>query len=484
MTKDKVKRINVMLIGVGPHAQKVYVPWLAKNRETHNLDLRLAVELKAQTTKTKQTFEKYGLTPEVFFIDPLTRDQIDDELGKELDALVAKNQINAVIIATEPSTHKPFALWALRNDLHILMDKPISTVPNASNDPQAARKILEDYYELNKVYLEKQHQNKNLLFSVNVQRRYHPGFGIVLEKLAEVSQSTNCPVTSIQSSHGDGQWRTPDEIVDIAYHGFTNGYGKVSHSGYHFFDIIGQFLKFGTPVSKRPDSMEVFTTFSKPSDYIHQFNLDDYNRAFGEGFAPKYTTNEFLQLTKNFGEIDSHSLMRFFQDKATMTTVELSLLHNSLSQRAWVQAHEDLYKGNGRVKHEYHNVQQGPFQSIQIHSYQSKDEHENNTNDDYAIGGNNHFDVYVFRNTRMVDGKQFERFSIDELLGDGDTSELLTTITKGEVLVEFFEHIHGTWDKPLRSGLNDQWLGVTIMSSAYLAGAQGNIIRREVSYEG
>lgn len=478
------KQINIMLIGVGPHAQKVYVPWIAKHGAEFNTSLKVAIELKSQAQKTEQVFKKYKLAPDTFFIDPLLSDSVEGKLREALNDLALEHQIDAVIIATEPSTHKPFGMWALENGLNILMDKPVSTEPNASNDPAAARQILKDYEELNTAYRTKKAQNANLLFSVNVQRRYHPGFNIVMNKIKEVAEKTNCPVTSIQSSHGDGQWRTPDEIIDITYHGFTNGYGKASHSGYHFFDIIGQFLKAGTPPMKRPDTMEVFTTFSKPADYIRQFNLEDYKKAFRGEYTPKYTTEQFLEATKNFGEIDSHSLIRFLQDEATITTVDLSLLHNSLSQRSWIQAREDLYKGNGRVKHEYHCLQQGPFQSIQIHSYQSKSEHENNTVDDYAIGGNNHFDVYVFRNEKMVGGKKFEKFTINELLGDGDTSELLTTITKGDVLVEFFSHIHGDRKEPLRSDLSDQWLGVSLMSSVYLAGVEHNVIKRSVSYDG
>lgn len=479
---NTVKQINVMLIGVGPHAQKVYVPWMAKHGSKHNISLKVTIELKSQTARTKQVLSKHGLKPNMIFIEPLLSDKVGSKFGKQLNNLVLEHQIDAVIIATEPSTHKPFGMWALENELNVLMDKPISTRSNASNNPVAARQILKDYDELNATYKQKKSQNPNLLFSINVQRRYHPGFDVAIEKLGEIAKKTNCPVTSIQSSHGDGQWRTPDEIIDITYHGFTNGYGKVSHSGYHFFDIIGQFLKAGTPASKQSDSMEVFTVLSKPADYIRQFNMNDYRKTFKGEYEPRCSTGEFLKATVNFGEIDSHSLIRFLQDEATITTVDLSLLHNSLSQRSWVQAREDLYKGNGRVKHEYHSLQQGPFQSIQIHSYQSKSDHEINTEDDYAIGGNNHFDVYVFRNEKMIGGKKFEKFSIDHLLGEDDASELLTSITKGDVLVEFFNHLHRTLKHPLRSDLSDQWLGVALMSSVYLSGAEHSIVKRGVSY--
>ncbi|PIP61576.1 hypothetical protein COW99_03565 [Candidatus Roizmanbacteria bacterium CG22_combo_CG10-13_8_21_14_all_38_20] len=34
---------------------------------------------------------------------------------------------------------------------------------------------------------------------------------------------------------------------------------------------------------------------------------------------------------------------------------------------------KDLYKGNGRLRHESHFIEQGPFQAISFDSYQSKE---------------------------------------------------------------------------------------------------------------
>ena len=65
------KQVNIMLIGVGPHAQKVYVPWIAKHGVEYNAVLKVAVELNSQIQKTEQTFAKYELKPDMLFIDPL-----------------------------------------------------------------------------------------------------------------------------------------------------------------------------------------------------------------------------------------------------------------------------------------------------------------------------------------------------------------------------------------------------------------------------
>ena len=99
-----------------------------------------------------------------------------------------------------------------------------------------------------------------------------------------------------------------------------------------------------------------------------------------------------------------------------MTVSSLNLSHNGFAKRHWVTAKgRDLYKGNGRVRHEYHILEQGPFQSIHYHSYQSKEVDPEQKTGLYDVGGEYHLEIYVFRNSKMIGGKPFERFNIKDL---------------------------------------------------------------------
>ena len=117
------------------------------------------------------------------------------------------------------------------------MDKPTTSEKNVSSDLKQAKKLISDYDKLAKIYIEAK-KKKHIVFSLMSQRRYHPLYKIMREKVIEIFNETNCPITSIQTSHSDGQWRTPSEIIDLEYHGYNLGYGKCSHSGYHCMDII------------------------------------------------------------------------------------------------------------------------------------------------------------------------------------------------------------------------------------------------------
>jgi hypothetical protein len=124
------------------------------------------------------------------------------------------------------------------------------------------------------------------------------------------------------------------------------------------------------------------------------------------------------------------------------------------------------------VKHESHVIQQGPFQCIQVHSYQSNDKHDISTKEDDLWGGNNHFDIFVFRNSDMY-GKgcaPLKQYSLrdKELFAGYDENDLVHNISKEFSVLEFIKYIRGDIHKSqLISNIDDHALPVKIMSSIY-----------------
>lgn len=73
--------------------------------------------------------------------------------------------------------------------------------------------------------------------------------------------------------------------------------------------------------------------------------------------------------------MDLSTIVTLKKDNVAIGNITINLLHNGFARRTWLNPGDDLYKGNGRVKHEHYSIQQDSFQNIQIHSYQSKDKH-------------------------------------------------------------------------------------------------------------
>lgn len=408
--------MNLLIIGVGHHARRIYIPCLI-NRVVDNI---YGLDLLQEKEVINNYIDKNNYPVKMYYLDGDSNlSKIEKDSLKIIDNIVKDNNINCVIISTDPLTHYKYAKWALKKGLHILMDKPTTSERNVSSNLNQAKKLISDYNKLANIYI-KAKKKKHVIFSLMSQRRYHPLYKIMKEKVVEVFNETNCPITSIQTSHSDGQWRTPNEIIDLEYHGYNLGYGKCSHSGYHSMDIINWLISSTESISKKITGVEVFTSFLRPSDFLHQINYSDYGKIFSDfNKINKYSDKDFLSRTKKFGEIDAFSNITFMSGKNVQALASMNLIHNGFSQRGWLSSlNKDLYKGNGRVRQEQYIVEQGPFQSISLITYQSQEICEK-TEDLFSIGKEFHIELHVFRNSNL-----FNHWKTHEVFNMRDYSEM------------------------------------------------------------
>lgn len=486
-------QVKLVLVGCGPHAQRVYLPALRRFSKELGARLSLVIDLKSQEDTIRTAIAACELHPAAWFIDPF-RGSLPPVLAGELSAFAARERVTGVIVATEPLTHRAYADWALRQGLSLLLDKPITTRENATSDLAEADGIEEDYRHLYRLYETAQARGPTA-FVVNAQRRFHPGFHLAEQLLAEVGSKTNCPVTFVQSYHCDGQWRFPAEIVTQDYHPYFRGYGKASHSGYHIFDAAYRLYAASGVTDKFADEMEIVSSFIQPAGFLSQLTQEDYENLFGTQYrcVRRWSDDDLRCMVANLGEIDVSAGVRLIKGGNAVANLSINLLHNGFARRTWVRPGADLYKGNGRVKHEHHNVQQGPFQNIQIHSYQAKDVHDHGGPDEDGLGGNNHFEIYVFRNpfvSGKADSLQVYRLpDIKRGAGEDGGAALVTERVKHEVVREFIEFLLGHRPKKsLRSALEDHLVPVQLMSGVYRSHVQRGqganpVVVKAISFE-
>jgi len=437
------------------------------------VELALVIDLKSQESFVRDAIAtKLGQDPEIWFIEPF-QDSLPTSLERKLSSFVKRQEITGVIIATEPLIHRAYAEWALQNELSILIDKPISAREHSASEMSSAQGIMDDYILLLKQYRALQ-QTRETAFVVNSQRRFHPGFLFVEKLLKEIGERTNCPVTFMQSYHCDGQWRFPSEIVTQDYHPYCFGYGKASHSGYHIFDIMYRFYIAADIEDKIADSMEIVSSFVQPNGFIKQFASNDYLSLFGDHYetVKQWTDEQLREIYQNFGEIDLSAMVTLKKDEEAIANFNINLVHNGFARRTWILPGQDLYKGNGRVKHEHHNIQQGPFQNIQIHSYQAHDKHDEANGLEDFLGGKNHFDIYVFRNPLVSDSEEsLKVYRLNEVFSSElmpSESMIVTELVKHSVVEEFISYLTGQKEKSeLRSQIEDHIVPVQLMSGIY-----------------
>ena len=207
----------------------------------------------------------------------------------------------------------------------------------------------------------------------------------------------------------------PSEYLSRENHLYKYGYGKLFHSGYHFIDLLTWFLEINNLAKdKKINNAEMFCSTFNPVDALNVINNDDYKNIFKTEKFEK-TFENYEKDLKDYGELDFHSIINFKNNDKIITNCTLNLMQSGFSRRSWCYLPKDIYKGNGRVRHERLNIHVGPLLNIQIYSYQAyeisdKDKPLNNN-----IGSVEHFEIYIFRNSKIIGGKPFELIDIANL---------------------------------------------------------------------
>lgn len=474
MASSRKTMVKFLLVGAGPHAKRAYIPHLNVLETEGRAALCAIVDLEGNREALSVYAAQKCPSAELVFVRPFSSSMPAD-IRSTLQQVVERLGIQVVIISTEPLVHKVYSLWAISQDLHVIMDKPVTTRVGSCTSAVAALGITEDYEEILSAYRGLQ-RRKNTFFQIYCQRRFHSGFHCTFDLIKDIAERTNCPVTNIISTHCDGMWRMPPEIVDQKYHSFSHGYGKVSHSGYHFLDMCYLLMKMGWGQKKRPDRAEVISSFITPDGFLTSLNQLDYQHLFGkpeyDAFC-RYNENELLHLTKDMGEIDASIQVTFYQGDHPIGLAQLNLQHNGFTRRSWLKAGPDLYKGIGRVKHEFHEIKSGPLQTVVIDSRQANDKHDRSLPSTSKMGSDNHFEVHVFRNSDLLDeDAPFQSYSVDDLDRRYQPKKLglYSENIKRGILDECIDFVNGNKTlAEITSNLTDHDSPVHLMSAAYLS---------------
>lgn len=397
--------MNCLLFGIGPHAKRIYIKYLLEDNQLEKLFI---VDLFSNKEKINDYMKKINLEYELILLPDCIRNSLslDKNQYNLIKEYVEKNNIKKAIISTEPRSHLMYIKFCLDLNLDIMCDKPI-TAPLYTNTKEGYNKIIAEY----ELILNKYKNSKSELFEIQTQRRAHRGYVKIKEIISDVVKKYNVPITNVTISHSDGNWNMPNEVIERENHPYKYGYGKMFHSGYHFLDLLNFFLEVNESNGFKMENKKVNVVKNTPADFYNSFNKEFFEKI---GFENNSEFFDNLELIKNFGELDMHSLIEYRdQNGFLVTTANLELTQSGFSKRSWFELPEDTYKGNGRVRHEYFNITVGPLINIKVLSFQSTEISEGNIND-FELGGLDHFEVLVFRNDKIIGGKGFERLLFTE----------------------------------------------------------------------
>ncbi len=454
-----MKNIKTVLVGLGPHAKRIYM----KCFEVNQMKPALIIDLESKKTEIEEYVKDKKLQTELFFLNEKERNAL--ELTKEDEQKIIERiqalGITHAIISTEPKAHYAYICLFLKNGIHVLVDKPLTAPIDVSTNMDMAKKIKEEYEDIKSLYCKA--KENNVILQVQCQRRWHKGYQFVHKLAEETVEKYSVPITSIQITHCDGMWNMPDEFVARENHPYKYGYGKLFHSGYHFIDLAAWFESINDKLEKKiPDNVELYATSVRPSDFMGMIDKQDYQQLFHDHRFDKIFDNIEDYNFDKYGEIDLYSLIQFKSQDKVVSTVTLNLMQNGFSRRGWNIIPKDTYKANGRVRHEYMNLEIGPLMNIQIHSYQSK-EIKDNIEGNIGVGEVEHFDIFVYRNVDLIGGVPMEKFTLNDLYNEHGSMQGYNEEAREQCFEEFIKC------KVKGNPIFEHDLGIEILTKEYEA---------------
>lgn len=418
--------MNIALFGCGPHAKRIYIGYMVR----HRLQPKLIVDTVSSKKEIESIIVKNGWQgTETYFITPSDAYVAFSEKEEgDIRNLIRSLEIHKAIISTPPEIHIAYAKMCVDEGLKILIDKPLSAPRDLSVGN--AQQIVDDLNEL------LQHDTGDNII-VQCQRRRHLGYAYIKDMIQSAEQEYGIQPHFIDIYHSDGRWDFPDEIPLLTNHPYAHGYGKLLHSGYHFIDLacyLTETFNYDSyRVSSFANTIHDFKAQVPDAFYKKMFNLD----------------NSHTPPENGYGEIDSYSLIQLERDNRAVATISMNLLHTGFSRRAWGEAKPDLYKGNGRIRHERVNIQIGPLINIQVHSYQSTELGDMNQPNPSECGGLEHFDIHIYRNSDLIGGVPFEIITLEDLEKNSATMNDIgqNEYARHQLVTDFVN------DTPSRSGI-------------------------------
>lgn len=415
---------RIVLAGLGPYARKLYYPLLERYQSAGLLTIDMVVDLESQRRVVEEYLATRTIQPRrvVLVTEDLDLDSLTAALEK--DDPLHENPAWGCIVATEPRAHQVYAEWAVRQGMHVLLEKPVTARDLRVNGPDEALGLAADHHRLNELV-----EKKGVTVVVQAQRRAHPAYRLVKEILGDIVGEFGVPITYMDIHHADGTWNMPWEFASRDGHPYKYGYGKLLHSGYHFIDLFCWLAEVNQNIGMPPDrlGLDVFAVDARSIDA--QITGDSYERLFGAARLRPYSDlpRPASLPIQPWGETDVVVLARLMNGSGVLTTAVLSLLQSSFSGRSWLELPEDTYKGNGRIRHERVTIQVGPLMAIQIHSYQ-----------DGLRDGTSPFQVVVHRNRELVGGEAVTRMTMrSEEDGSVAASDSLNIRAREQILQDF-----------------------------------------------
>jgi hypothetical protein len=253
----------------------------------------------------------------------------------------------------------------VENGINILCDKPLIVVPNSSWDMNQAMLIEQRFQSLLDKVKKNQKQNPNYRFCTPLRRRALTPFVKIANNLSKIHSETNQGLTYMTAIINGGVHRYPVEFLKGGAHGYIDGVGSLSHSSYHYLDVIAWYLQ-----SAPGDIATIELTLpyvSRVGDYLRK---QGYQHLMHINNEDPSVVVDGVELTNSIlnAELDfTIHITLFDKDRNQLGLFSYTSNHSTFTSRKTKYDPEMLDhtndKDGGRMSQIYFDVHQGALQN-------------------------------------------------------------------------------------------------------------------------
>ena len=367
-----MRKINFLIIGGSGHLCELNHYPAIRSMSNEGINTRVVAICDPQDPRsTNPNHYKAGrenlnailVSDEPLWINP--KGYKKPELKRYLSEVAAREKVDIVIIATNPTHHYFYADWAVDAGISVLCDKPPLVVPGASWKPEKAELIERRFQSLLKKVHRIQKVNPDYSFCMPLRRRALSPFVTIAESLQSVYERTNEGITHVNAVVNSGVHRYPVEFLKGGAHGYIDGVGSLSHSSYHYLDIIAWYLQCSP--GKIAEIGVTLPYLARVKDYLARQGYGQLLRLNGENPTAVVSDVSLPDSVLN-AELDFTIHLHLYDGLGRkIGLISYTSNHTTFSPRTAKYDPQILdhanNKNGGRMSHVYFDIHQGSVQN-------------------------------------------------------------------------------------------------------------------------
>ena len=351
---------EILIGGSGKQAAAIHLPVLFERGDSRLVTIADPIDPRTSPFSSKHS-ERLDRAGTQWL--PLSG-QTDQDLDR-LTQHVSGNPAGTLIISCPPLRHADYVAWGLNQGMDVIVDKPFISFPNQFGDPEAPERLQEEYANLKELRDSSQHviYDRKCNVSVPVMRRFTAPYTTILKNITDVYEATGQPLTNMQTTRSDGCFRFPDEFDRPGAHGYRDGLGSLTQSGYHYLDFMA------ASVSSAPPEGTELSAHMTSQTTVFEARHASQDTAFSRFLERTNTPPEEGNFQGDNAELDFSVNFKLGQKATSTADLDLQLTfiqQGSASRRVSPSYPPETTHDEGLTNDCVTVIHQGPLQSFHL----------------------------------------------------------------------------------------------------------------------